>query len=97
MFVREGGSVEYSDFLEAILPSLVEVLEGPADYQLRGRRSGFERLAADKLKADAAAKEAKAKEVKEAKEATQRSRLNKAPYEPMGFQVPSFICFLYHS
>ena len=72
----------------------MEVLEGPADYQLRGRRSGHDRLVADKLKADAAAKEAKAKEVKEAKEATQRNRLNKAPSEPMGFQVPSFICFL---
>ena len=75
----------------------MEVLEVPEDYQLRGRRSGYERLAADKIKAEAAAKEAKAKEVKEAKEATQRSRLIKAPSEPMGFQVPSFICFLYHS
>ena len=75
----------------------MDVLGDPEDYRLRGRGSGADRAAADKVKADALAKEAKAKEVKEAKEATQRSRLNKAPSEPMGFQVPSFICFLYHS
>ena len=71
----------------------MEVLEGPADYQLRGPRSVHYRMVEDKNKADALAKEAKAKEVKE----TQRDRMIKASSEPMGFQVPSFICFLYHS
>ena len=52
-----------------------------------------DRMVEDKNKADALAKEAKAKEVKE----TQRDRMIKASSEPMGFQVPSFICFLYHS
>ena len=85
-FVREGGSAEYSDFLEAILPSLVDVLGDPEDYRLRGRRSGAQRAAADKVKADALAKEV-----------TQRSRLHKASSGPMGFQVPLFICFLCRS
>ena len=61
----------------------MEVLDDPEDYRLRGRRSGADRLAAAKVKA-----------VKEAKEVTQRSRLNKASSGPMGFQVPLFICFL---
>ena len=85
-FVHEGGSAEYSDFLEAILPSLVDVLGDPEDYRLRGRRSGAQRAAADKVKADALAKEV-----------TQRSRLHKASSGPMGFQVPLFIYFFCRS
>ena len=64
----------------------MDVLGDPEDYRLRGRRSGAQRAAADKVKADALAKEV-----------TQRSRLNKASTGPMGFQVPLFIYFFCRS
>ena len=83
-FVREGGSADYSDYLEAILPSLLDGLEGAEVYQLRPRRSGSDRIKIAKI-AKIAAKE---EEIKKAKEVTQLNRLNKAPSGPMGFQVP---------
>ena len=83
-FVREGGSADYSDNLEAILPSLLDGLEGAEVYQLRPRRSGSDRMIAAKI-AKIAAKE---EEIKKAKKETQLNRLNKAPSGPMGFQVP---------
>mgnify|MGYP007025684177 CR=1 FL=1 len=83
-FVREGGSADYSDYLEAILPSLLDGLEGAEVYQIRDRRSGSDKLIAAKRKAAAA----KDEEIKKANKVTQLNRLNKAPSGPMGFQVP---------
>ena len=60
-------------------------LEGAEVYQLCDRRSGAERMVADKLKAAAQAQAAKDEEIKEANEVTQLNRLNKAPSGPMGF------------
>ena len=83
-FVREGGSADYSDYLEAILPSLLDGLEGAEVYQLRPRRSGADRARIDKIAKMAAKEEA----IRKAKQETQLNRLNTAPSGPMGFEVP---------
>ena len=62
---------------------MVAGLGDPADFQLRGRRSGGGRLAAARVKEEAAAKEM-----------TQLDRLTKASSEPLGFQVLIFIVSL---
>ena len=65
------------------MPSVVAGLGDPAEFQLRGRRSGGGRLAAARVKEEAAAKEM-----------TQLDRLTKASSEPLGFQVLIFIVSL---
>ena len=62
---------------------MVAGLGDPAEFQLRGRRSGAGRLADARVKAEAAAKEM-----------TQLDRLTKASSEPLGFQVLIFIVSL---
>ena len=62
---------------------MVSGLGDPAEFQLRGRRSGGGRLAATRAKEEAAAKVI-----------TQFDRLTKAPSEPLGFQVLIFIVSL---